>query len=42
MKKVAIGVAAGVVAFIFLPITKIVIGGVIIGGAIAGYKYLSK
>ncbi len=42
MKKVAIGVAAGVVAFIFLPVTKIVIGGALAVGAYQGYKYLSK
>jgi hypothetical protein len=40
--KLAIGIAAGAAALIFLPITKIVIGGVLVVGAYQGYKYLSK
>jgi len=39
-KKVVIGVAAGVAAFIFLPITNILIGTAVVGGLIYGYNKL--
>lgn len=40
--KVAIGVAAGVAAIVFLPITKILIGAGVCAGAYYGYKKLVK